>query len=145
MRKLAMIGMCVLALSVGCKDDDDDDDVTPEIKVTAILSGANEVPNTTTPATGTVSGTYNEETNALEMAITYQQMTPTAWHIHRAAKGSNGPVVLDLGKTFTSPYTYTKTLTEEQEDELLDGMYYVNIHSTKHPNGEIRGQLEIVP
>lgn len=144
MKKLAMFGMCLLALSMGCKDDDEDD-VTPETKVTAILSGANEVPQNTTSATGTVSGTYNEETNMLEMRITYQQMTPTAWHIHEAAKGSNGPVILNLGTTFTSPYTYTNTLTEEQEDDLLDGMYYVNIHSAAYPNGEIRGQLEIVP
>ncbi len=138
------MGLCLLTLTMmGCKDDDDDD-MVPEIEVTSILSGSNEVPTNTSPATGTVTGTYNEDTNELDLVITYQQMTPTAWHIHEAPKGSNGPVILNLGTTFTSPFTYSTTLTEEQEDDLLATMYYLNIHSAKFPNGEIRGQLEIV-
>lgn len=141
MKQFAIIGLCLLTL-MGCKDDEE---MAPEIEITSILSGANEVPVNNTPATGRATGTYNEESNKLDLVITYQQMTPTAWHIHKAAKGSNGPVILNLGTTFTSPYTYSTTLTEEQEDDLLAGLYYVNIHSTQFPNGQIRGQLEIVP
>lgn len=32
-------------------------------------------------------------------------------------------------------------LTEEQEKELIDGKWYLNVHTTAHPGGEIRGQL----
>lgn len=138
-----MLGMCLLALSMGCKDDDDDA-MDPLTEVTAILSGANEVPTNTSPATGRVEGTFNEETNLLDMTVTYQQMTPTAWHIHNGAEGTNGPVLFNLGNTFTSPYNYSTTLTEAQEADLKAGNYYVNIHSTTYPGGEIRGQLELV-
>jgi hypothetical protein len=143
MKQFAIIGLCLLTLTMmGCKDDDE---IAPETRVSAILSGANEVPTNTSPATGTVTGTYDDDSNELDLVITYQQMTPTAWHIHNGAEGANGPVVLDLGSTFTSPYNYSTTLTEQQEEALEDGMYYVNIHSSQYPNGEIRGQLEIIP
>jgi hypothetical protein len=29
--------------------------------------------------------------------------------------------------------------------DLIDGLYYVNIHSTFRPGGEIRGQILLVP
>ena len=34
------------------------------------------------------------------------------------------------------------TLTQEEEDQLLNGMWYLNIHSTTYPAGELRGQVE---
>ncbi len=33
------------------------------------------------------------------------------------------------------------TLTEEQEQDLLAGKWYLNFHTTRYPDGEIRGQL----
>jgi hypothetical protein len=33
------------------------------------------------------------------------------------------------------------TLTDAQAADLLAGRYYVNIHSSSHPSGEIRGQI----
>ena len=32
---------------------------------------------------------------------------------------------------------------DQQLEQLRGGLWYVNIHSTAHPGGEIRGQLDI--
>ena len=41
--------------------------------------------------------------------------------------------------------TYTGTLLADgvvvKEDDLLNGVYYINIHTAAYPNGEIRGQI----
>ncbi len=98
-----------------------------------------------TTATGAVTGTYNKGTKILTVSVTYQGVTPTAWHIHKGAVGVAGPVVLDMGTTFVSPFNFsTVALTADQEVDLLAGLYYINIHSKKAPNGEIRGQLAVL-
>jgi hypothetical protein len=78
----------------------------------------------------------------LTITLTHSDIIPTAWHIHKGAEGVSGPVVLDLGSTFTSPYSYTSmALTSDQESDLKAGLLYVNVHSRIAPSGEIRGQL----
>ena len=37
------------------------------------------------------------------------------------------------------------TFTAPQMADLINGLYYVNIHSTFRPGGEIRGQILLVP
>ena len=33
------------------------------------------------------------------------------------------------------------TLTKQQADEVLSGLWYVNVMTDKYPDGEIRGQI----
>jgi len=159
MKKFAFIGICVLGVAWGCKDDDEDVtppvEVLPTLKVTTTLSGANEKPANDLTATGAVDGTLDQETNILKLNITYSDSAatdstssdstaafmPTAWHIHKGAADTTGAVVIDLGTTFTSPFAFTDTLTADQVADLKAGLYYVNIHTAEYPNGAIRGQL----
>lgn len=116
--------------------------VSSEVKYTAALTGAQEVPAFTTTATGTFEGVFNTNTKILSYTITYTGITPTAWHIHKGAIGVAGNVLFDLGTTFTTPYTgATIALTTEQEVNLTTGLLYVNIHSVNSAGGEIRGQI----
>ncbi|TLV03765.1 CHRD domain-containing protein [Dyadobacter luticola] len=158
MRKLAFVGVFVIAAMVaGCSDDDETTDPTPvlpELKVSTTLSGANQVPANSSKVTGSVDGTLNQESRVLSINIMYSDsastdsaatdsaFVPTAWHIHKAPVDSSGAVVIDFGKTFTSPFAFKDTLTEAQVADLKAGLYYVNIHSKKYPDGEIRGQLK---
>lgn len=93
---------------------------------------------------GTVTGTFDKNSKKMTVKVTYAGITPTAWHIHKGAVGTAGPVVFDLGTAFASPYTYTSVaLTATQEADLKAGLYYVNIHTAKNAAGEIRAQLTV--
>jgi hypothetical protein len=143
MKKTLIFSLLALfTLTFACKKDEV---VNPEVTLTATLSGANEVPAVTTTATGAVTGTFNKTTKILSFTVTYSGITPTAWHIHKGAAGTSGGVILDLGKTFGTPFTFTTTtaLDATQEADLLGGMYYVNIHSAKAAGGEIRGNMTV--
>lgn len=160
MKKFAFIGICVLGVAWGCKDDEEDVvvppvEVFPTLKVTSTLAGDSIGYDTT--ATGAVDGTLDQETNILKLNITYSDSSamdstgtdstmafmPTAWHIHKTASGADttAAVVINLGTTFTSPFAFTDTLTDAQVTDLKAGSYYMDIHTAKYPNGAIRGQL----
>ncbi len=55
----------------------------------------------------------------------------------------SGDVVLDFATTFTSSFTTTfpVALTDTQIGFLESRAYYVNLHTSTAPGGEIRGQL----
>jgi hypothetical protein len=123
---------------MGCKDDEE---MMADTLLTATLSGSAEVAANPSTSTGNVSGTFNEETKMLMLNITYTGFTPVAWHIHKAAAGTNGGVIFNMGTTFSTPFMFMQTLDAAQESDLKAGLYYVNLHSATYPNGEIRGQL----
>ena len=157
MKKLALMGTFLLVAVMGCKDDDNsitDPIPLPDLKVSTTLSGTNEVPANSSTATGSVNGTVNQETGILSLNIMYSDsaasdstaadslFSPTAWHIHKGAADTTGAVVIDFGTTFSTPFAFKDTLSEQQLADLKAGLYYVNIHTAKYPNGEIRGQLK---
>jgi hypothetical protein len=111
-----------------------------DVKVT--LSGAEEVPPVTTAAKG--SGTLMiGNDGAVSGSITTTGVTATAAHIHEAAMGKNGPVVVPFTKTGDAwgPAAGAK-LTEAQMASFKAGNLYVNVHSAANPGGEVRGQLK---
>lgn len=138
-RVLTLAVLCVGLIFASCKKEEV---ASSDVAFMAMLSGSEEVPAVTTTATGMLDGVYNKDTKILTYTVTFTGVTPTAWHIHKAAKGANGGVIFNLGSTFTTPFkSATAALTAEQETDLMAGNYYVNIHSAKSPSGEIRGQL----
>lgn len=140
MKNLFAIAILMVGFTLtSCKKDEV---VSSDVAFMAMLSGAEEVPAVTTTASGMFDGVYNKDTKILTYTITYSGITPTAWHIHKAAKGVTGGVIFNFGTSFSSPFkSATVALTAEQETELMAGNYYVNMHSAKSPSGEIRGQL----
>jgi len=113
---------------------------------TATLNGASETPANASPATGTASFTYNPNTHFLSGTVTFTGIATatTVAHIHKGAVGVAGSPVftLEAAGPFASPIDYTSpALTSAQFGDLAGGLYYVNIHSTAFPDGEIRGQL----
>ncbi|HEX7053408.1 MAG TPA: CHRD domain-containing protein [Burkholderiales bacterium] len=106
------------------------------------LSGAEEVPSVRTSAKG--SGTFRVLSDGtLTGSVTTEGMQGTMAHIHRGAKGQNGPVIIPLvknGNTYSVPEG--RKLTEAQMKDLQAGNLYVNVHSNAHKGGEIRAQLQ---
>ena len=106
------------------------------------LSGANEVPPVTTSASGSGTVTVNSDCT-VSARITVSGMTATAAHIHEGAAGANGGVIVPFVKegdnTFVAPPG--AKMTEAQCAAYKAGRTYVNVHSAKHPPGEVRAQL----
>lgn len=100
------------------------------------LSGTEEVPSNTSEATGMFNGVYDKSSKKLMYNITTTGTTATAMHLHKAAPGMNGDVVMPV-----TDMSGTLTFTADQEADLLAGNLYLNSHSAAFPGGEIRGQL----
>lgn len=121
-------------------------DLNGGLGFTANLTGNQENPAITTPATGTGAFVLTED--GLGFSITFEGLDMTAAHFHAGPIGANGGVVRNLGddffgKTATGIWTSAdgQPLTDELIKELLLGNLYVNVHTTANPGGEIRGQV----
>ena len=86
------------------------------------------------------------KTNELTYTISYSGLTgpATMAHIHGpASPGSNAAVVVPFPAVTGGVQSAQGkgTLTQAQYGDLAAGLYYVNVHTTQYPGGEIRGQL----
>ena len=108
----------------------------------ADLKAASEVPPTQSTGSGNAMVTLDTEKKTLSWKTTYSGLTgdATAAHFHGpAAPGENaGPVVDVTGKIEEG----SAMVTDGQIKDLEAGKWYINIHTAKYPDGEIRGQVE---
>ena len=106
------------------------------------LTGAEEVPAVKTDAKG--SGAFRVKSDGtITGSVSTEGVQGTMAHIHRGAKGQNGPVIIPLtkkGDTYSVPEG--KKLTDAQMKDLKAGNLYVNVHSNAHKGGEIRAQIQ---
>ncbi|MHA6248130.1 CHRD domain-containing protein [Pontibacter sp. CAU 1760] len=105
------------------------------------LSGENEVSPTNSLATGNIYAIYDKVTKNLTYNIAYTGLVPTAMHFHKAAAGTNGGVEKEVAGPYSSGMTGTVTLDATQEANLLQGLWYLNVHTAAFAGGEIRAQL----
>jgi len=116
------------------------------VKLTATLDGAHEVPPTDSAGKGKLDASYDTESKKLDWTLEYSELTgpAVAAHFHGpAAVGENADVQVPIADT-QSGAKGSAVLTDEQAKDLLDGKYYVNVHTEQYPDGEIRGQVEKV-
>ena len=118
-----------------------------DYRYTALMGGVNEVPEVATDARGLGIFQLNQAKTSVHIRILFQGLTSavTGAHIHKAAAGSNGPVIVDL-----VPMLNGNTIEGDWEpgadlDALLAGELYVNVHTMNHSGGEIRGQISLLP
>jgi len=127
----------VLITAVFYKKKDD-----PNVIFKATINGSSEVPANASTATGTATLTFNKDTKVFNVVVNFSGVTATASHIHKGETGVSGSVAFGFTSPITSPINYTSVaLDAAQETDLFANLYYVNIHSTAYPEGEIRGQL----
>jgi len=106
------------------------------------LSGNAEVPPVTTSARGVGQITVLAD-HTVTGTIRTEGFEPTKAHIHDGAINANGPAIVTLEKITTSSFTVPPNtkLTDAQYSRYVAGNLYVNVHSAKYPDGEIRAQL----
>jgi CHRD domain len=123
-----------------CKKDSTNNNPTT-VNFAATLNGASESSPNASTATGSSTGTFNTTTKILTVTTTYSGIVVTVGHIHKGEIGVSGPVEFPFTIT-ASPIAFTSAaLTASEETDLMENKYYVNLHSTTYPGGEIRGQL----
>jgi hypothetical protein len=112
-----------------------------DVKVT--LSGSEVTPALTTSASGSGTITIGDD-HSVSGSVTTTGVAGTAAHIHMAAAGQNGPVIVPMTKSGDNTWTVQAgaKLTDQQYEAFKAGNLYVNVHSAAHPGGEIRGQLK---
>ena len=113
------------------------------------IDGLQETIPNNSSATGTLEVEYRTDTKVLELSMSFKNLTAaaTAAHIHGpGAPGVNAPVIIPLAipnetsGTFSGNFVTTNYPTFNEE-HLLNGLYYINIHNSSFPAGEIRGQI----
>lgn len=106
------------------------------------LNGSSEVPPVETSATGMGEIAVLPD-RTVNGSIKVSGLDPTMAHIHEGAPGKNGPAIITLTKTANDSFAVPADarLTEAQYASYMAGNLYVNVHSAKYPDGELRGQL----
>lgn len=108
------------------------------------LTPAAEAPPTNSTGTGEASATLDTSTHELTYDVTFKGFSSavTMAHFHGpASAGQNAGIQVPLGNNPSSPIHGTAKLTPEQQQQLVAGQWYVNVHTANHPAGAIRGQM----
>jgi hypothetical protein len=125
----------------------------------ASLDAAQEVqtPPVDSPGVGSTILAFDDLTNSFDLTLGGVGLTTqiVAAHFHRAPFGMNGPIVKDLGvpASFAQDdgYAFHAIYLNAAAGgllltDLLAGNIYVNVHTQRFPDGEVRGQLgQLVP
>lgn len=115
------------------------------IELVATLSGANEVPPIESGAHGSAIVTVDTVSRTIRWTVEVEGLSAplSAAHFHGPGTASqNAGLALPFAKKGDrSPFVGSATLDAEKLSDLLDGYWYVNVHTPSHPPGEVRGQL----
>ncbi|WP_419148664.1 CHRD domain-containing protein [Pseudoalteromonas 'SMAR'] len=145
-----------LMLLVACSDSDDDVTVTPptptpppapEFSATKTfeltLSGKQEVPMNDSMQTATASVELDENLMQFRATLDYDGVEGfSAAHIHDGDLGENGEVAFAFEAASENQVSIPETeLSEALMADMLDGDWYINLHTESFPNGELRAQI----
>lgn len=118
-----------------------------KVTLAAPLSPAEAVPPAGGQAEGEIYLLYDSGTGLLRWKASWSGLSGaiTAIHYHGpATEGQTAPAVMIWPGPFGSAYEGRATLTPEQAADLIAGYWYVNVQTSRYPQGELRGQLLIV-
>jgi LPXTG-motif cell wall-anchored protein len=112
----------------------------------ANLTGQVEIPPGDPQASGSTEVKVSEGQVCWKVSWS-SGLSPNASHIHKAATGAAGPIVVPFFKSDQPVSGSSKSGCTEVSAELAKGIasnpanYYVNVHNAEFPKGAIRGQL----
>ena len=161
----AVLAICMAALVVAINADEES-----RGKLRATLKGFNETPANSTPASGSFRATVSGD--SITFALTYSGLVADSLfaHIHLGQKNVVGGAMIFFcdnsnpshsprtcparGGTVTGTVTAADVIGPNAQgiapgefskvlEAIQSGVTYVNVHSTKFPGGEIRGQVRV--
>jgi hypothetical protein len=120
------------------------------ITFNANLTGSQEVPPVATPATGFGTVILDTVGSTITVNESWSNLTSpaVASHIHGpGAPGVNAAILFPFnlgtgaGAITGSIPQQSFAITSTEMGQLQGGLFYMNVHSSNFPGGEIRGQL----
>lgn len=163
--KLSALSTLLIVLVSGissCEKAAEEKKVTDYVKNGIVMNGAQETPAVPSTALGSMDVFYSKDTRILTYKVTWSGLSDSLslMHIHGlgptgfaagvvqnivAASNSIFPQRTSGKLTFLRSGTISGTLLVDgvavKEQDLLNGVYYMNIHTSVYPAGEIRGQI----
>lgn len=157
-----ILSVSLLGGLASCEKNAEQKKTTDYSKVGIPLTGAQETPAVPSPALGSMDVFYSKETRTLTYTVRWSGLTDSVslMHIHGLAPtGFAAPVIQTIVGTSNTifpqktagKFTYAKTGSLSgvlladgvavKEQDLLNGLFYMNIHTATYPGGEIRGQI----
>jgi hypothetical protein len=157
----------LLAGTSSCEKNAEKKKTTDYEKKDIPMTGAQETPAVPTTALGSMDVFYSKETRTLSYTVRWAGLTDSVslMHIHGLAPagfpaGVVQNIIGGVSPSFSpfifpaktnNKYNYLKSGTISgtlladgvfvKEQDILNGMYYINIHTPAYPGGEIRGQI----
>lgn len=111
---------------------------------TVHMKGSQEIPKGSPTGTGVFRYQLVTKTGLLCYSLKWSRIgTPFASHVHKGAKGTEGPVVIPLSTKKPVKHSGCVKVTKSLLVAIRKkpSAYYVNVHTKKYPGGAIRGQL----
>lgn len=117
-----------------------------DIRFACTLTDEDQSTPTYSPGTGRAEVVLERETLKITWKVTYQGVTSKvidAGMYGPENVGANAGQYVDFSpeKKFASPITGSKVLSDGEFQYLITGRTYVNVHTEKYKDGELRCQL----
>lgn len=136
----------------GPTDGSEDGEGLGDALLVSDLTPAAEVPG---PGDEGAAGRFEAELAdgrlCVDMAVTGLDAAVVGAHLHDGAAGVAGPVIVDVGTPSSpagDPVRWDDSCTDVDDDviqRIADSpeTVYVNVHTSAHPDGAVRGQLSV--
>ena len=137
----------------GPADGSEDGEGLGDALLVSDLTAAAEVPGPGDEgATGRFEAELSEGRLCVDMSVTGLGAPVVGAHLHDGAAGIAGPIIVDIGtppSPDARPVRWDDACTDVADDVIqrLAGSpetVYVNVHTSAHPDGAVRGQLSVV-
>ena len=147
MRKfLTVLAVTALVVGIAGLAKSSDTVQAAQFTIQGTATGSEEVPPVTGPGSAVVRFVFDDVAKTLQFQATINgidQGQVTASHIHRGARGVNGPIIHNLSLVPFATVSGTLTLSDADIADLRAGNLYFNAHSRDNPGGFARFQLTL--
>ncbi|MBZ0254444.1 CHRD domain-containing protein [bacterium] len=112
-------------------------------KFKAELSGAKQPDPIDSPGVGMAEIEVSDDWSLISWTLTVTGLDNiTASHFHEGGPAESGGVIIPISQAFATETSGEAALSEDNLKLILADQAYINVHTTTHTAGEIRGQVE---
>ena len=117
------------------------------VTLSTAMDGASVLPPARSGATGRLDALYDSSARLLRWKASWDGLAGAVTAVEfrgPADAAHNAAAVMIWPSPFGSRYEGRATLSPQQATDLLAGRWYVSVFTSSYPQGELRGQLQVV-